>query len=69
MTTTLTFNLPDEEWEFKRAVGGSNLHCAVTEFQRRMHNFLKHNDEATDAHQEFYDIFREVMNEHNIILD
>ncbi len=69
MEAILKFSLPDEEWEFKRAVGGSNLHCAITEFQNRMRSFLKHNDEATDAHQEFYDLFWEVLNEYNVDLE
>lgn len=69
MEAKLIYNLPEDDWEFKRAVNGSNLHCAVTEFQNRMRSFLKHNDEATDAHQEFYDIFWEVLNEYNVDLE
>ena len=68
MEAILKFNLPEDEWEFKRAVDGSNLHVAITDYQNKMRSFLKHNDSATDAHQEFYDLFYEVMNEHNIDL-
>jgi hypothetical protein len=69
MEAILKFSLPDEEWEFDKAVSGANLHLAVFEFKNRMRSFLKHNDDATDGHQEFYDMFFKVLDEYNVNLD
>jgi hypothetical protein len=69
MEAILKFSLPQEEWEFDKAVGGKNLHLAVFEFKNRMRSFLKHDDDATDDHQDFYDMFLKVLDEYNVNLD
>lgn len=69
MRAKLEFNLPDEEWEFRRAVEGSNLYCAVTSFKQRLRSQLKHDDNVTDAHQEIYDMFLQELSENDITLD
>lgn len=69
MEAILKFSLPDEEWEFNKAIGGANLHIAIFEFKNRMRSFLKHDNDATDGHQEFYDMFFKVLDEYDVNLE
>jgi hypothetical protein len=69
MRVKLEFDLPEDEWEFKRAVNGSNLHCAITSFRERLKNILKHDDYATDTHQEIYDMLYQELDDNDITLD
>jgi len=65
----LTFNLPEDEWNHKRALEGADLYYAVTSFKNRLKNILKHDDYATDTHQEIYDMFLQELSDNDITLD
>lgn len=49
MKATLEFNLPEEEFDFKKATQGKNLYFAVSEFDNQLRNWIKHGHEFKDA--------------------
>jgi len=69
MRAILEFDLPEDEWNHKRALEGADLYCAITSFKNRLRNILKHDDYATDTHQEIYDMLIQELSENEITLD
>ena len=69
MKAILKFSLPKDEWNHKRALEGADLYHAVTSFKNRLKNILKHDDNATDTHQEIYDMFLQELSDNDITLD
>jgi len=72
MKATLEFDLPEEDYEWKRAVRCGDVECAISDFKNNLRNYWKHGhefktaDEAIDKiyeelHEAFEDIGGEVL--------
>ena len=67
MTATLTFNLPEEEPEFRLACNGARWMSAMHDFDQHLRSLLKYDDtisgEAYDAldkaREKLYEILQE----------
>lgn len=64
MKAKITFNLPDEQEEFKAAMDGSAMSCALHDIDQYLRSQLKHAD-LTD---EVYQTVQEIRNELHGIL-
>jgi hypothetical protein len=72
MKAILKFNLPDDKIEYDLAVGGSDMFCALLEFERELRVIWKHEELNADEWQmvdrirtEFY----EILNNNKVSLD
>lgn len=59
MTATLTFNLPEEDSEYKRAIFANDIHMQIDSARNQIRGWLKHGhnfktpDEALEACREW----------------
>ena len=66
MTTTLTFNLPEESEELKDALNGTNVKSAIWDFDQFLRSRIKH----SDLSEEQYATYSEIRDElHRILGD
>ena len=73
-TATLTFNLPEEEPEFKAAVNGSSWQSLAWELSQHLRSKIKYADEETpeavvDALQEVRDFLHEELSSRGLNFD
>lgn len=51
MTATITFNLPDDEYQHRLAVNAGNLASVVSDANQQMRGWLKYSHPFTTAEQ------------------
>lgn len=71
MKAKLTFNLPDEQEEFKNALDGTSLALAIHEIDQYMRSELKHadlTDEVHDKVQEIRDELHSILTNYNLAI-
>jgi methionyl-tRNA synthetase len=56
MKAILEFNLPDEEFDFKRATQGKYLYFAICEFDDELRNWIKHGHKFKGADEALNEI-------------
>lgn len=69
MKAILEFNLPDEEFDFKKASEGKYLHFAVSEFDNQLRAWIKHGHQFKDADEalrEVRSLLHRSLDEENI---
>lgn len=59
MKSQLIFNLPEDEWEFKRAINGADLHIGVQHVYNTVKSRAKHSEEYNEAYDEILSLFIE----------
>lgn len=72
MKATLTFNLPDEQYEYEAANKGAKLLYIITEMDQHLRSILKYEDglsmETYDKVQSIRDFLREKCLEEGITI-
>lgn len=74
MKATLTFNLPDDEHEFKMATTGASIHSVLWEMDQWLSSSTKHAPDSMskdeyEAYERCRETLRELMNNKNISFD
>lgn len=60
MKSQLIFNLPEDEWEFKRAINGADLHIGVQHVYNTVKSRAKHSD-VHEVYDEILSLFIEYL--------
>lgn len=60
MKATLTFDLPDENTEFKLAINGHNYYSVLWNVDQKLRGLIKHGD-ITDEQYKIYDNIRDMI--------
>jgi len=71
MKAILKFDLPEEEYEFNRAVQSKNLIGAMFDIEQQLRSWYKYGHEfknADEAVREIRDYFYQIVNDYNITL-
>lgn len=71
MKAKLTFNIPDEQEEFKAALDGASLSCALHDIDQYLRSQLKHydlSDEVANKVQEIRDELHSILSNYNLAI-
>lgn len=71
MKAKLTFNLPDEQEEFKAAMDGSAMSCALHDIDQYLRSQLKHYDlpdEVANKVLEIRDELHSILSNYNLAI-
>lgn len=72
MKAKLTFDLPEDKYEWENVVNANNMYCAIWEIQQEIRRVWKYG-ELTEGQfeivQQIYDKVNEIINENNINLN
>jgi len=66
MQATLTFNIPEDEFEFEIARKGGNYIAALSEYREYLRSLHKYSEHETVSIEDIYEKFFEVLSENNI---
>lgn len=73
MKAILEFNLPEDDYKFRKAINGSKWMSAMWDTDSQLRTIVKHSDIWTDeqklAFEEARAILRESMEKHNLSFD
>ena len=73
MEATLNFKLPDDEFQFRRALNGHKWSQIVYDIDETLRRELKHTEGLTKkqraCYEEVRELIREEMSEHNLYFD
>jgi len=58
MKATLTFDLPEDNWDLKKAIAGAELHISIEHFRNILKSKAKHEDDCG-----MYEEILELLNE------
>ena len=61
MKATLQFELPEEGYEYMRAVHGSDYACIIDNILSTIRNKLKYDDKITEQEAEIYESIRDMI--------
>lgn len=72
MKAKITFNLPDEETEFRDAINGNSYKAVIWELDQYLRSQLKHHDLSEEVGEkvlEIRDELRSILDTHSITMD
>ena len=63
MKATLTFNIPEDNEEFNRAVKAADYYVCLFDFYQYLRTQLKYNEQLSDIERDTFETIREEFNE------
>lgn len=69
MKVTMEYNLPDEQWEYNRAMEGEKLSLFLQDYYNHLRHIVKHGnltEAESNVYNDVYDTFLSMLNDNKI---